>query len=454
VTKNNPTQAHFNSLSNFRHQVYALFENQRDVLFEITDAVIQTADARSYAHLSLAPAFTRQWPSLYTALADGKIDSQGLRALSLQQALRQPQSRLHFAIDVMAVRRMHSPTLKDRLFCHGAQREVGGKGIIIGLPYSILAYVERRGTSWAPALATQRVKPDQSAVEVAVTQARWVAERLPARTTPEIALDGSYGNLKFFAGLRGVRAFATARMRNDRVLYQLPPTAPKGKKKKRGRRPKYGPAFRFAESKSWPTPNEVLDFEDPKFGLVRLELWSALRFRVKKEIVDISVVRSQIHLEKDKPPAPHWYGVHNGTAEQTTLARVFECVTHRWPIEPANRFRKERLYAELPKVRQAEASDLWLELVQVVEWELYLWRVAASDAHLPWQKPVAGDQLTPGRVIRSLSENLERVGTPVSAALPRGKSPGWPIGRVRAAPAIYRLESKKRKKALEMSKNE
>jgi len=49
------------------------------------------------------------------------------------------KSRLHFALDVMAVRRMHSPTLKERVFCHGAQREVGGKGIIIGLPYSILA---------------------------------------------------------------------------------------------------------------------------------------------------------------------------------------------------------------------------------------------------------------------------------------------------------------------------
>ena len=154
------------------------------------------------------------------------------------------------------------------------------------------------------------------------------------------------------------------------------------------------------------------------------------------------------------PPAPHWDGVHNGTTEKTTLARVFECVTHRWPIEPANRFRKERLYAELPKVRQAEASDLWLTLLQVVEGELYVWRPAASDSHLLWQKPLAPEQLTPGRVIRSLSENLERVGTPVSAVLPGGKSPGWQLGRTRTAPATYRLESKKRKKALEMSKSE
>lgn len=454
MTKNKQTQEHINSLTDFRQQVCALFENQHDALFEIMDAVIQTFAARSYAELSLAPAFTRKWPSLYSALSDGSIDVEGLRKLCLNQVPR-TQERLHFAIDVMAVRRMNSPTLKDRVFCHGAKREVSGTGIIIGLPYSILAYVEQPGTSWAPSLHTARVKPDQSAVDVAVTQASWIAEQLPGETSPEIAFDGGYGNLKFFRAIRGVRTFATARMRNDRVLYQIPQAPPESEKKP-GRSPKYGPAFRFADPQTWPTPDEVYEFEDAKHGRVRLELWADLRFRAKnKEIVDISaVVRSQIHLERDKPPAPHWYGVHNGTTEETTLARIYECITHRWPIEPANRFRKERLYAELPKVRQAEASDLWLQLLQVIEWELYLWRPAASDAHLPWQKPLAPEQLTPGRVIRSLSENLERVGTPVLPVLPRGKSPGWPSGRPRTAPATYPLESKKRKKALEMSKNE
>ena len=63
-----------------------------------------------------------------------------------------------------------------------------------------------------------------------------------------------------------------------------------------------------------------------------------------------------------------------------------------------------------------------MTLLQIVEWELYLWRPAATDSRLPWQKPLAVDQLTPGRVIRSFGENLERVGTPVSPVLPRGKS--------------------------------
>jgi hypothetical protein len=49
-------------------------------------------------------------------------------------------------------------------------------------------------------------------VEVAAPQGGWVAERLSAETTSEIALDGGYGNLKFFCEMRGVRTFAMAWM--------------------------------------------------------------------------------------------------------------------------------------------------------------------------------------------------------------------------------------------------
>src|SRR5204862_1442782 len=155
---------------------------------------------------------------------------------------------------------------------------------------------------------------------------------------------------------------------------------------------------------------EKVSFEDAEHGRVHLQLWRGLGFRKKGRFFDVEVIRSRIHLENEKPPKEHWYIAYNGKPEQSISVRQwYETITHRWAIEPANRFRKERLYAELPKVRAAAASDLWLQLLQVVEWELYLWRPAANDAHLPWQKPLAPEQLTPGRVIRSLSENLDRV---------------------------------------------
>jgi hypothetical protein len=42
------------------------------------DAVIQTSTANSFAELSLAPAFERQWPSLYKALEEVSYALQAL----------------------------------------------------------------------------------------------------------------------------------------------------------------------------------------------------------------------------------------------------------------------------------------------------------------------------------------------------------------------------------------
>ena len=204
-------------------------KKQADVLFELTDAVIQTPQPASFTELALAPALTRGWSSLSEALSTGRLDEAALRQLCLTH-LPTGRTRYHFALDVTSVRRMHSPTLDERVYCHGAPREVGGKGLVIGLPYSLLAFVEQRGASWAPTVHTQRVKPGESAVAVALTQTSWLAEHLPSEVTAETALDGGYGNLPFFLGVQGQRLFATARMRNDRVLYQIPSPPPVGAK--------------------------------------------------------------------------------------------------------------------------------------------------------------------------------------------------------------------------------
>jgi hypothetical protein len=448
---NQSTQEHITKLQCFRQQIYSLFDNRRDSLFELMDAIVQTPHANSFAELSLAASSTRKWHSSYKALSDGSLEEAQLRRLCFE--LLPDKQLLHFAIDVMATRRMHSPTLKERLFCHTAKREVSGKGVIIGLPYSLLAFVEGRSRSWAPTLHTQRIRPGEKAVEVAVEQARWLADQLEQGQGAALALDGSYGNREFFAKMRRIKLLAVARMRDDRRLYRRPPTASK-QKRRPGRPRKYGKKFCFAERATWGPASEVLEFNDSSYGQTRLEMWRDLRFRLKGEVVEISVVRCQIHLEREKRPKARWYGVHNSTSEDVSLSAIFECIVHRWPIEPANRFRKQRLFAELPKVRQAESSDLWMMLLQLTEWQLYLWREAAKDERLPWQKPLPTDRLTPGRVIRSLSANIMRVGSPVSQVLPRGKSSGWPPQRVRKRPLKYRLESKRRKRLLEMSKNE
>jgi hypothetical protein len=194
---------------------------------------------------------------------------------------------------------------------------------------------------------------------------------------------------------------------------------------------------------------------DARHGSVELKLWRGLGFGRQGKFVEVEVIRSQIHAEKQKPPAAHWYVAYNGKPEQEIGVRDwYETIAHGWGIEPANRFRKERLYAELPKVRQAASSDHWLMGVQLLEWQLYLARHDVQQQSLPWQKEQAAGKLTPNRVIQSLPLNLSQVGTPVGEVQPRGKAPGWQVGRERSRPVKYKLVAKSRKKSHQVAQNE
>ncbi|MGH9802961.1 MAG: transposase [Blastocatellia bacterium] len=372
-------QANFTRLKQFRQQVYNSLSHSKDAFFEMLDAVIQTSSARSFAELSLAPAFQRQWPSLYKALEEVTYDKQALDELCLESL---PTDQVaHIAIDVTSVRRMCSPTLKERLYCHGAAREVAGSGMVIGLPYSIVAWESQRGSSFSPPINIQRLEPDQKATTVAADQVLWMGLYAPSQLEWRAALDGAYGNRQFFSPLEGKAVQVVARTRCDSVLARL---ATPDQYCGRGRHPIYGPDFRCPDEQTWGQPDEELSFDDSKHGRVQLQLWRGLGLAKKGGLIPLELLRSRIHTEREQPPEAHWYLAHNGKPEQVISARRwYETIVHRWGIEPANRFRKERLYAELPKVRQAKSSDHWLMAVQLIEWQLYLTRTEVTQKVLP-----------------------------------------------------------------------
>ena len=440
--KNYLNGEHFTRLVNFRQQVSECFLKRRVALSSLLDAVKQSSHLNSFVELSLAPCFQHRWESVYAAIKDSQIDHTKLNLLCLAQV--PAKEKLYFALDVMNVRRPESETLKERVICHGAKREAFGNGVIYGLPYSLLAYCENASSSWAMTLNTQRVKPEQKAVAVAVEQIEWLYSNLGDENEVSVGLDGSYGNIGFFSQMLGKKGFAVARMRNDRTLYGRP-GEPNGK---RGRDPKYGEKFKFNQPQTWGEAEAVLEFEDEKHGKVKIEKWRELRFRQAGEVVEIEVIRSQIRLEREKKKRPKakWYGIHNGTGEPTELKRCYLTAKHRWTIEPANRFKKDRLYAEVPMFRNAESSDKWLRISQILEWEIYLWKELAKDEKMPWQKELSGEKLTPGRVLRSLASNLSEVAGERKEVLPRGKSSGWEKGRVRTRPPKYKVELKGKKK--------
>ena len=69
--------------------------------------------------------------------------------------------------------------------------------------------------------------------------------------------------------------------------------------------------------------------------------------------------------------------------------------------------------------------------------QLRLARTIVTDLRLPWEQPLAPDQLTPERVRRRFRAVLAVVGTPAGAPKPHGRSPGRPRGTLRGPAPRY-----------------
>jgi hypothetical protein len=425
-------------LQQFRQAIYdQVFSRARDALFEVLEALLVHPGVTSFAELCLAAVFRRRWPSLYAALQDGQLDRDALEQLLAAQVPATAEAV--FALDGTLWPHRQAKTLAQRQLypVHGS-----GPEIVPGHAYSLLSWVVERGTSWALPVSTRRVVPTETAVSVGVAQVKALCQARPEpapgpRTV--IAADGSYGNHEFLGPLKGEPCIVVARLRRDRVLYREP-----GEYRGRGRPRKHGERFAFKEAATWGEPAESVEVEDPHWGQVRLRRWNGLHAQ-KDATTAFDVVQIETHRERERPPEPLWVACLGGAG--ATVEEIWRWYDHRWPIEPAIRFRKERLHWTLPRLQNEERCDRWTALVTLAQWELYLARDLVSDRPLPWQAPQR--QKTPGRVQAGVAAVFLGIGTPAAAPQTRGKSPGWPAGRVRTRPerhAVVRKSPRKRRK--------
>jgi hypothetical protein len=158
----------------------------------------------------------------------------------------------------------------------------------------------------------------------------------------------------------------------------------------------------------------------------------------------LDVVQARVHLEKDRPPKPFWLGWQAPpvipASLEVTAQVIWRAYQHRSAIESGIRFRKQNLMWTEPHFQSPAACDCWSTLVSLAVWTLYLARPVVADCPLPWQPPQT--ELTPARVQRGLGELFCKIGTPVRRPRTRGKSPGWPRGKVRRPSRRYPVVKK------------
>lgn len=422
---NSSATEHFNKLIEFRQAAYGQLGNACDAMFELTDAVIQMRQVQSFAELSCAPAFRRKWSSAYEAMQDGRPDRDGLLQLYLQQIPL--QQRLILAGDHTAWTQVWAQTLAGRSYQHQSTAIPGRRPVTIGHGYSTLAIIPEPQSSWALPLLHKRIltqKPSETGAE----QLRQVCKVLPVR--PLSIWDAEYGCAAFLLATVNIQADLLLRLRTNLCLEG--PTKPR--RSKRGTTPKHGIKFNFKDPATWWEPDQVVEYVDPDFGPQIVRIWKGLRFKkaLDRQMTVALVERPQAAGTRRKPKLI-WFG-WLGEAPPEQWWRQYR---QRYPIDHWYRFAKGRLHWILPHFSTPQQGERWSDLMALITWELWLAREVVADRPLPWQKPQT--QLTPGRVCQGMQNILVRIGTPARACKSRGKSPGWPTGRLRTPRPRYEL---------------
>jgi hypothetical protein len=433
----------FNNLIEFRQTVYDhVLTRCKDAQFELVDALLLSAPVHSFPELSCSPAFRRKWHSAYTAVEDGRQDQEWLEDYLVQ--LLPADDWLVFPLDTTAWPHAAARTMSDRQYVHSGSDTGLGSPVVVGHPYSVLAWAPERNTSWAPPLSIHRIPSEKTDVEVGVEQVKQLCHDRQTEMTEAfhlIVADGKYGNHSFLGPLKEESCGVLARMRCDRVLHKPP-----GEYSGRGRPRVHGARFAFKEPETWGEPQETAELEDEKWGTVRIRRWDGLHARQDANTV-FSVLLVETHLERESPPRPLWLAhlpPSHEQPEERPAVRLWRSYEYRWPIEPGTRFRKQSLAWTLPRFQDADACDRWTLLVTLAQWQLFLARELITDQPLPWQR--AQEKPTPERALQGLGGLFSQIPTPTRAPKARGKSPGWPKGRPRARRERQRVVKKGKKK--------
>lgn len=430
-----PADKQLNNLHEFRQASYRCLGKAKDALFELSDALMVTPSAPSLAHLSLSPLFRRRWPSVYEALQDGTPDTEALLHLYSTQVQASTYSPLHtprvlLAGDNTTWPRPSARTLSDRTYLHQPARipGLGNRPVTVGHGYSTLAWVPQEEGSWALPLLHERVTPQESVLERAVAQLKRVRGNLPPHVEVLGMYDSQYGCAPFVAAISSIECDKVLRLRPNLRLFEAPPPY-----KGRGPHPKHGAPFKLKDPSTWGVAEETLWADEERLGWVQVQVWHHLHFRmspyVSMSIVRISRPRAKGNKRDPKEQWLAWVGYEG--RKPPPVEEWWRVYGRRFALDHWYRFAKQRLHWTTPHLTTPRQCEVWSALMPLVMWELWLGRGVVADRPLPWQKRQPVGKLTPGRVASGMGALIATIGTPTCVPKPRGKSLGWPTGKVR-----------------------
>jgi DDE superfamily endonuclease len=427
-------------LQEFRAEAFGCFGRRRDALFELVDGLLAAESMPSLPHLSLLPTHRRGWGSVYAALAVGEVDADRLAEVLVAQA---PQvASPVFAVDASTWARCDAECSPGRGFYYSPTRHSAGQPIVAGWCYSWIAQLSFERNSWTAPLDARRVPAGEDIGPVTAAQIRAVVGRLGGTGgAPIFVFDAGYDPIALTVDLADAAVAVLVRIRCDRVFYAAPaPPTPD----RTGRPRRHGARFLCADPTSWPAPDQTLQADDEQYGRVQVACWSGLHPKLagrgrwahcsQPPIVTGTVIRVAVeHLPRPTARAVKTLWLWWAGPGSPDLDLCWRGYIRRFDLEHTFRFCKQALGWTTPRVRTPQQADRWTWLVLTAYTQLRLARPIATDARLPWERPLPAHRLTPTRIRRGFPGLLPTLGTPASPPKPCGRSPGRPAGSRRAA---------------------
>jgi hypothetical protein len=430
-----------NTLQGFRHEVYACFTRASDALFNTVDALLTETQAQSFPELSLSPYFQRRWCSLYEAFADGRIDQGRLRQVFVKYLLPAQGEPIWLGLDATSIQRPQSRTSPDRTVVYVPNLPESSKPISYGWQFSTVVLLPQQSSSWTAVLDQQRIRSEQTSVEVAATQLRELAPLLGCR--PIVATDRWYSCAPFLLATEGLPLDKLLRLKRKRVLYR-PAPAPTGK---RGAPRKDGERFQCGNPSTYGQASGSWQGTDAKGHLIEVTWWNGLHLP-KARHLEVTVIRVLRHHATDRPrdPRESWF-LWDGSP-QACIPEVALGYRRRYSHEHGYRFEKQSLLWAVPRLRTPAHFERWSQVVAIVHNLLVLARAQVQPELRPWES--SQREASPQQVRRAMAKIMVQLGTPAQPPKPRGKSPGRQTGAVvRPAPrygVVYKSHSKPKKR--------
>jgi hypothetical protein len=419
----------YNTLADWRRDLYATFVQAGDALMNVADALLTETSARSLVELSLSPFFTRRWPSVYEALQDARIDRAALHQLFARHApLPGEGKRLVLGGDASSILRVESRTARDRTYVHASNLPEGVAPVRPGWQFSTLAVVPEPTSSWTYVLHNQRIPSDDTPAAVMAEQLQQTLPFLPR--LPLFLGDGYYGSHTFLALVAELPCDVLARFAKNRVLYREPPQTPP----RRGHPTWHGERFACND----PTTQGRADFTwegtDANGHQLEVACWHHLHWKKARQ-VKVSVLRITRAAAKDtkRDPRVSWFVFHG--QQMPPLSEIPTLYARRYSLEHAYRVDKQNLLWETPRLRTPEQFERWTDVVACVRNHLFLARPLAARLRQAWESQRR--ESTPQQIRRCMGRIIAALGTPARPCQPRGYSPGWSAGRVRASATTY-----------------